>query len=315
MRRVALLAAAAALLAACSSTVKGHPDQGENTDQPSGRRAIPQTAIGDPATADLCAEITAEAALVVGSLIVDPHQAAGQCVAALKGSGDVQLSLELTAERPDAADPAATPGPTVAGLATKKLPESGGFCGREVWSSGVVVLVQVQNLGAEAGQGSVCAVADAVTSRVAADVAGGRVHRRPVASPSITSIDVCQGMRPDDLPGATTVGRPVFGLTCVLVAGDITLGARPAFRHNGERPVATLTVGQHRLARYDATSSDEGFCGITSDQGNAAQNTREVLDIWMARGPNAPASAPKGRALCDLAVQEAGRILTRLGLS
>ena len=312
MRRVLLLLAVAGLLAACTSTVKGGDDQQGGTDQPGGLRTIPQTAIGDPATADLCAAIKAVPA--VDSLVVDPHQAAGQCSAAVTDSSGAQLTLQLTAEPPNDAEPTATPGPTVAGLVTKNLPESTGRCSREVWATGVVILVEVLNFGAQTGSTPVCVMANSVTSRVATDVAAGQVARRPVASPSVTSIDICQGMRSDDLPGATEVGRGAFGLACVLVADDMTLGTQPAFRHNGERPVATATIDGHRLVRYDAESLDDTFCGITSDQGIAAQGTREVLDIWMARGSNAPASAPRGKALCELAQREAARVLSRLGL-
>jgi hypothetical protein len=302
--RVFAVVVAGLALAACSSTVRGKP-------QPFPLRSAPNTAIGDPATADLCAGVLPSVFAGYGKPEVYSQQLAGQCTVAIHGKAGAETQLLVIAVPPAEADSSGPPSePTIFGLPARPYGDKT-VCGYQLWARGVVVEAGAEDVGKPHQHSVLCLIARTLANQVAGPISRGEVPRRTAAAPTVTSIDFCQALRPSDLAGAPTVNHRGFANGCGLSTKAITLGVQAGFRPDGEKPVATVTVDGHRLSRYDAASMSDTFCGLTSNQGDAGGGRHEVIDIWTIRESG---SEPRGSALCQLTERVAASVLTRLGL-
>jgi hypothetical protein len=106
----------------------------------------------------------------------------------------------------------------------------------------VVVDAQAEDVGKPRERAVLCLIARTLANQVAGPISRGGVPRRTAATPSVTSIDFCQALRPSDLAGAPTVNHRGFANGCGLSTKAITLGVQAGFRPDGEKPAATVTV-------------------------------------------------------------------------
>jgi hypothetical protein len=130
--RVLAVVVALVALAACTSTVRDKP-------RPGPQRPVVSTAIGDPATAHLCAGVDRSVFTGYGRPEIYSHQIAGQCAAAIHGKAAAENQLLVIAVPPAEADTSGPPRePTIFGLPAQEYgtkPCAGTRSGPVVWSS------------------------------------------------------------------------------------------------------------------------------------------------------------------------------------
>lgn len=342
--RRSLAAAAALLLTACTSTTRGSgrtagpsetssptssspissspatPDTSTAAFPPPDLGRSPRsTAIGDPATADLCAAVGLTPFADLDASLTpafDAEQYPPGCSITLSDATGPVLVVSVFAARHR---PAAAGDPVQresSGLPVYRYPfdEADGGCRRDVVARGVVLVADALARGsAPPSRGLSCAATRVMAARMAAAVAAGSVGRLAVAEPSVTELDACAVAR---RAGITSVGsyataklvRRGFAVNCELTTDDAFLFINATLADEARAaPGTPITVGGQQLFRSAARA---GFCSYASVQEPAAAGFVEwVTATATARGSGAPP-----HDLCDDTAQALALYLTTAGL-
>lgn len=314
------------LLTGCASTVNGQgsgppASPSPTSSAPSAPSTPPTTpttssaqptGIGDPGAADLCRPIQAAAFKAT----FDDPQYAGSCSLTVGKGAIPQMSLDVTALPPKQAKPRAGGATrTVDGLSVVAFPPDQIGCERDIWMALVVLSVNADGYGSQSGR-ALCAVADRLTAQEAHAISTGSVPRRPLASPSLVTVDMCRGMTVRDLQGAPgggtlTVQRTAYRFDCRATNPSYSLGAEVVFHRTAVKARGATTVRGHRLVWFDIETSG-GFCQVMSIQKPTA-NPAIVEGVGMYL--IAKTGHPSGQQLCNVLTGEAAKVLDRLGLS
>lgn len=335
MRLVAAVSApilAALVLAGCTSTVSGHAQGALPTSPtsptstgPTPTDPTPTTStsggvtadIGDPLTADLCHDVPLADLHDYGTARVDDAQIAGSCYLIISKSGAPTFGVDVTAMPPKRAQPTnAGVSTTVEGLLVVQLHPTSYSCERDIWAGSTVLAVSGQDLGTSTSGQLLCQLADQVTTGLARSLRTGPPPRRPVASPSVTSLDLCRGMGARDLAkvpgGGVLVVAPVnYKTFCRGTSNAFTLGAQAVLRKATVKSRRHVNVGGHPLDSFQTVTAGSVICEVSSVQKPTSDPSLiEAIDFYLLAK-----SAPlRGQRLCSALATEAATVLSRLGL-
>jgi hypothetical protein len=249
------------------------------------------TAIGDPATADLC-EAAAHALAPLGRLGYTPtlsdRTIPPGCLIHMSRGGRLRFNVGVYGDRPGTQQSA--PNRTTrkeSGLTVFVYPFDKGFegdCERDIAARGVTLHVYSLATTTHGGGGPAdhCGASDALTHALAAAIADKSVARLPLADPSLSAIDFCAALHEThiaDLPGFGGTQEP-DGVSdgCAVVKSK--LDAYFEFQiETALIPQATSshTVGGHHV--YASDSNTSAFCTFYSVQGQASGGRYERVSV------------------------------------
>jgi hypothetical protein len=185
-------------------------------------------------------------------------------------------------------------------------------CERDIWLTRVVLDVHAKVLGAGSSKALLCQLADRLTTQQAAAIRAGIPPRRPLANPSVTSLDLCRGMSAGDLarmPGGANLKVAAYNYptSCQATNSAYYLGVHVEFRLLSaaapEQAIRASTVSGHRLFQFYTTTADSWMCDVTSVQKPTSNyRTVETLDFLLSTDRR----SPRGQQLCTVLTREAG---------
>jgi hypothetical protein len=281
-------------------------------------RAPRDTAIGDPATADLCSAVGVAtfAQLRSGTVTQDPVQYPPGCSFTLSTAGAPVLTVSVFAARHDPAPAEGRTERTSSGLDVYSYPfdSTSGACERDIVTQHLRFVADAIPRGsAKPDEHLSCAATDAMARRVAEVVAHGSVPRLSLAQPTLTQLNACKvaqaaGMTELSDFAAAELAVRGFGINCELQTRDVYLFINAALAaETPPSPGVPVTVGGHELYRITARA---GFCSYASVQGrtDAGQHEEVTAQATVPAGGNAP------QQLCDQTAEALARYLTTAGL-
>jgi hypothetical protein len=316
------------VMAGCSATVSGHGDVGpalgptSTPASPAGAarfaRAPSSTAIGDPASVDLCSVVHATSFSRLG------HQAELASEQYPPGC-DVDL---MTPETVVWVRAYATPEPSdeepgrvtrrVAGQVVYAYPYDDGDCERDVAARGVTIVVETETDNdsgkpvAHPDRALNCAASDLMARQFATGIARRVFTRLSVATPSLMSMDAC---RVAEAAGWSSIPEfrgiapyPTgFDAGCDFDSDSVGLYVDPVIsRENSVSTASMITVGGHQLYAFD--DNDATDCEFVSVQGTTSDDVHyETLDVT-AHDDRRPTG------FCNRIAAAFGRYLTTAGL-
>jgi len=252
----------------------------------------------------------------LGTPVFEPSQPAAACYATVMKGADPIIDLDVAVKPANTVPPrSAGRTTTVDGLPVIVRQPDQFMCQRDIWLSNVVVNVGADLAASKTSQSTLCRTADVLVKQVATSIAHG-APRRPLASPSLVHLVMCDGVRPGDLreisAGASIVpANYYYGTWCRATNDRYTLGVQVVFRKTAAKPVRRSTTSGHPLAWFDDILPTSIACDVTSIQQRTADPTLvEAVDLYLI-AKNGPL---RGQSLCTALSAEAAKVLTRLTL-
>jgi hypothetical protein len=278
------------------------------------------SAIGDPATADLCAAAGLAAFRHLAADLTpafDPEQYPPGCSITLQQADQPVLTVSVFAAQHAPRDADGRTKTTVHGLPVFGYPfdAATGSCERDVDARGVLLVADTLSRGsAEPDEGVACAAADAMADRMAIAAAAGSGARLPLAAPSATELDACAAARQ---AGITSLGtfatakskRRGFDLNCELRTDGAFLFINFALVDTTRAvPGDSIRLGGHDLLQH---AVQQRYCSYASAQGSTGDGLQEqVTATATATGDGAPP-----QDLCPDTAQALALYLSAAGLA
>jgi hypothetical protein len=278
------------------------------------------SAIGDPATADLCA---AAGLAVFRDLAadltpsVDPEQYPPGCSITLQDADQPVFTVSVFAAQHAAREAEGRTKATVHGLPVFGYPfdAATGSCERDVVAPDVLLVADTLARGdADPGEELSCAAADAMADRMALAAAGGAVDRLALAAPSVTELDACAVARQAGITELRTFAtarakRRGFDLNCELRTDTAFLFINIALVDTTRAvPGDSIQLGGHDLLQH---AVQPRYCSYASAQGSSGDGVQEqVTATATATGDGAPPAN-----LCPDTAQALARYLSAAGLA
>lgn len=279
-----------------------------------------KTAIGDPATADLCAAVGVATFghLGTGSVTLDPVQYPPGCSFTASVASAPVLTVSVFAARRNAAVADGRTKRTASGLAVYSYPfdtHTGG-CERDVLAYHVRFVADAIARGsAKPDKQLSCGATDAMADRVAQVVADKSVPRLALAQPTVFELNACEIVTDagvtdlSDFASAQVIRRG-FAVNCEVRTDRVFLFINAARVAGAALSRGTsVAVGGHDLSEI---ASRPGFCSYASVQG-AVGDDGEREEVTAAA--TVPGSGMPPEHLCDQTAQALARYLSTAGLS
>lgn len=308
-------------LSACSTTVSGSGTAGPTptvstvatTSAAAPSFVPPDTALGNPRTADLCSIMQPAKFAKYGDVSPTTMRAPTDCyfwITPADAESDIGLSAYVYGAAPFDPGGKGVRSRIDSGLDVYDYPFTDHYCRAMV---GVAVGVETDDYAQHLAGLEVCAMRDTLAAQIAAGIAGHRLRHVTYGKTSLTTTNMCDYVDPTNLKGfkhATDMrlGSRAFGNECDLSNStywmDIWVGLEePPVRPGpgGKR----LTVQGHQfIQEYEATST---YCRVTSQQDLLPDgNYAEAVEASAELAPKRPADVPTGSALCS---QVAARLM------
>jgi hypothetical protein len=278
-----------------------------------------KTAIGDPATADLCAAVGKATFEHLGTspVTLDALQYPPGCSFTLSGPREPVLTVSVFAARHGAPAPDGRTKRTSSGLTVYRYPFDArtGGCERDVVATGVRFVADAITRGsAKPDKRLSCRATDAMADRVAEVVANRSVPRLGLAQPTLLELNACRIVTDAGITGlsdfaSADVIRRGFAVNCELRTDRVFLFINVAIAASAPPAGGTpISVNGHRLYRIAARPR---FCSYASVQGaTGVDGQREELTA----ASTVPVSGKPPEHLCDQTVRALARYLSAAGL-
>jgi hypothetical protein len=304
---------------ATGSVATGPSSGGSSSLPPEFVRTPRETAIGDPATADLCTAIGLPPfdAIGPGRADYDAVQYPPGCSITLSVADKPVLTVSVFAAQHGPRDADGRTEATASGLPVYSYPfdRGTGGCERDVVADGVRLVADAIARGsAPPDEQLSCAATKAMADRVAEIAATGSVPRLSPARPTLTELGACLVVNASgitalgDFVGARVIRRG-FGVNCELRTDTLFLFINVALAAAAPPDRGTpLDYGGHHLFK---TASRPGFCSYVSVQGTTGDGHRE--EVSAAATTNGDGKPPA--TLCAQTAQALSLYLTAAGLS
>lgn len=283
-------------------------------------RAPRDTAIGDPATADLCAAVGLGpfGHLRPGvTASFDAVQYPPGCSVTVADARGPVLAVSVFAAKHGPRDVPGRQQRTASGLPVYEYPfdKTKGSCERDLTADHVRLVVDSLTRSAAATTDAkfACAATNVMTDALAAAVEAGEVPRLALAQPSVTEFSACAVAKQ---AGITSLGdfatarliRRGFSVNCELKTAQLFLFINVAVATAQAALGTPKTVDGHQIFEVE---SRPGLCSYESEQGETADGRHER--ITAAATTSADAKPPP--ELCAQTAEALAMYLTAAGLS
>lgn len=282
-------------------------------------RSPHHTAIGDPATADLCAAVgLAPFANLTPAVTAsfDARQYPPGCSITLAEARGPVLAVTVFAAKHGPRPATGRHRRTASGLPVYAYPfdKVTGSCERDITADAVRLVVDSLTRGpAIVDAGLACGATDAMTDRLAQAVTAEAVPRLVLAQPSVTEFNSCAVAQQAGITSLADFAtahliRRGFSVNCELESAQVYLFINVAVASGRSAQGTPHTVGGHPLSEVAARP---GFCSYVSQQGATPDGAHEEI----AAAATTADSGKVPHALCGQTAQALAAYLTAAGLN
>lgn len=285
------------------------------------QRAHFKTAIGDPATADLCSAQPFATVLGADSVGPEPTHALGRCDFAVKYTGgSIEGEIDAVPPQQESKAPPRTTTTAHGAVTVVAWPRVGTSCERWIRLRGTTLFVQTGSTYKDQPDAEVyCQTADFLTKKVLAKLDSGGFDPLPLATSSVANVDICKTLSTSSaaaalLVSSTRVVSAAFGNVCSWNSAVYSLKVEATVSTEYSRTHAnTITVEGHQLIPLTTTpTAMTPSCTYASPQGRIEVNNGQEFITVTASTTNT--TGAKLSQLCPIARRASIRVLTNAGL-